>query len=242
MAIINFFPADQRGHTRLNWLDSRHSFSFGNWFHPERRGFGLLRVLNDDVLAPGAGFDSHPHDNMEIISIPLEGSLQHRDSMGNHDIISTGEIQAMSSGTGIFHSEYNASNLSTVRFLQIWILPRRRNLPPLYQKVSIDYEQLENNFTEIAGPEEKPGCLQIRQHARLFLGKFQKGIWDVPIPVEKNSGTFVFLIQGKIRIFDNELSDRDAIGIQECTSMEVKVLNPSFILLMQVPMQHQPIQ
>jgi len=242
MATIDFFPADERGHTRLSWLDSRHSFNFGSWFHPERRGFGLLRVLNDDVLAPGAGFDSHPHDNMEIISIPLEGSLQHRDSMGNHDIISAGQVQAMSSGTGIFHSEYNASTLSAVRFLQIWILPRRRNMPPLYQKVTIDYGQLENNFTEIAGPDEKPGSLQIRQHARLFLGRFQEGNWEIPIPADKNSGTFVFLIQGKIRIFDSDLADRDAIGIRECTSMELKVLQPSFVLLMQVPMQQQLIQ
>lgn len=160
--------------------------------------------------------------------------------MGHHGLISEGEIQLMSSGTGIFHSEYNQSRTSIVRFLQIWILPWRRNIPPRYSVMKINQTALQNRFAEIAGPEPKAGCLQIQQRARLFLGKFQMGNFKIPASEEKNSGTFVFLIQGKIRIFDQELRDRDALGNRQCTSMEMEVLNPSHVLLMHVPMNHQP--
>ena len=226
--------------TRLGWLESRHSFSFGSWFRPDRMGFGLLRVLNDDAVAPGAGFDTHPHDNMEIISIPLEGSLEHRDSMGNHGIIAAGEIQVMSAGTGIFHSEYNPSPDSIVRFLQLWIYPNRRNIPPRYGQIKLNPTLFEEKFAEIVAPVPKDNCLMIQQDASLFFGNFRQGKVTIPVPAEKKYGAFLFLIEGKIRIFDHELADRDAIGIHECTSAELEVISPSRILLMLLPLHHNP--
>ena len=232
------FPAGERGKTSLGWLESRHSFSFGSWYRPDRMGFGLLRVLNDDVVAGGAGFDAHPHDNMEIISIPLEGSIEHRDSMGNRGIISAGDVQIMSAGTGIFHSEYNSDPRASVRFLQIWILPYRRNLPPRYAQMKIDPVQTEGKFAEIISPEEKENCLMIQQNARFFIGSARQGTLPLPLPSEKGIGIYLFLIEGKIRIFGEELADRDAIGILDCTSTELEVLSPSKILLMHLPI-HQ---
>ena len=238
MEQMEFFPAYERGQTSLSWLSSRHSFSFGSWYRPDRMGFGLLRVLNDDAVAPGAGFDSHPHDNMEIISIPLEGSLQHRDSMGNHGIVSAGEIQLMSAGTGIFHSEYNPDRNSPVRFLQIWILPYRRNLPPRYAQMTIDQQGMKGKFLQVISPEKREDCLQIQQQASLFLGNFEPGKVSVPHRNAEGTGSFLFLIKGKIRLFGHELADRDAIGFLENTSTEMEVCEASQVLLMHLPLQH----
>ena len=230
------FRAEERGLSDFGWLNSRHSFSFGAFYNPQLMGFGALRVLNDDIVAPEAGFNTHPHDNMEIISIPLEGSLEHRDSMGNHGFIHTGEIQAMSAGTGIFHSEYNQSKSSIVRFLQIWIVPNKRNISPRYAQMKINPERHQNKFGVIISPVPSEETIWIHQNASLSLGNFETGK-NVPIPEAKNGiGNFLFVLKGKINLFGSTLNSRDAIGITESPVTEVSIEEQSQLLLLQVPL------
>ncbi len=230
------FRSEDRGFSDLGWLKSRHSFSFGSFFNPQLMGFGALRVLNDDIVAPGAGFNTHPHDNMEIISIPLEGSLEHRDSMGNHGLIPSGEIQAMSAGTGIFHSEYNQSGSSLVKFLQIWIVPNKRNVSPRYAQMKINPERHKNQFGVIISPVPSEETIWIHQNATLSLGNFEADK-NVSIPEAKNGiGNFLFVLKGKINLFGSTLHDRDAIGITDSPITEVSLMEQSQLLLLQVPL------
>jgi len=230
------FRSEDRGFSDLGWLKSRHSFSFGSFFNPQLMGFGALRVLNDDIVGPGAGFNTHPHDNMEIISIPLEGSLEHRDSMGNHGFIHTGEIQAMSAGTGIFHSEYNQSGSSLVKFLQIWIVPNKRNVSPRYAQMKIKPERHQNQFGAIISPVPGEETIWIHQNASLFLGNFEAEK-VAQIPEAKNGiGNFLFVLKGKINLFGSTLHDRDAIGITDSPITEVSLMEQSQLLLLQVPL------
>ena len=164
--------ADSRGKADHGWLKSHHSFSFANYYNPERMNFGVLRVLNDDRLAAGMGFGAHPHANMEIISIPLEGDLEHKDSMGNTTVIKEGDVQVMSAGTGVQHSEYNHSKTEEVKFLQIWVIPNKQDVEPRYDQVSIRDIQKENEFYQIVSPNEGESGVWVHQDAWFYLGKF----------------------------------------------------------------------
>ena len=216
-----------------------YCFNNGSWFHPDRAGFGLLRMLNERVIAPGCSSGFLPRDNMEIISIPLRGSMTYCDSIGNQEILRPGDIQVMSSGRGIFYNEYNPDPHQPLHLLQIGLLPLRRNLPPAYEKVRIESSRFREKFATIACPEKKAGCLQLRQKAWLMAGSFSKGKLRLPAPAEKENGTFLFMIHGKSRIFDRLLCTGDAVGSRERLTIESEILEPSVILLLQVPMKHR---
>ena len=176
MSNIILHKADTRGNANHGWLQSRHTFSFANYYNPERMNFGALRVLNDDSVAAGMGFGTHPHDNMEIISIPLEGDLEHKDSMGNISVIKHGDIQVMSAGTGIFHSEYNKNKDRLVKFLQIWVFPDKKNVTPRYDQITLDLADRHNKLQQILSPDAEDTGVWIHQKAWFHLGKFEKGI------------------------------------------------------------------
>lgn len=220
----------------MGWLDSKHMFSFGNYFHPELRGFGLLRVLNDDRMDPGAGFATHHHDNMEIVSIPLSGNLEHKDSTGKSRVIKEGDVQIMSAGTGIYHSEKNASQTKPVEFLQIWVFPKKRNLDPSYDQKTFSRENRLNQLQTIVDPGGKKG-VKINQHSWFSLGKFDI---EKRIPYAfniKENGAFVFVLSGKVTIGNFLLGQRDAIGILETPSFEMVVKPQTEILIIEVPME-----
>ncbi|HLU17949.1 MAG TPA: pirin family protein [Edaphocola sp.] len=233
-----FHPANERGSSNYEWLQSRHSFSFGSYFNPKQVHFGALRVLNDDIVAPGMGFDMHPHDNMEIISIPLSGSLAHRDSMGNSGIIKSGDIQVMSAGTGVRHSEYNASKDEEVRFLQIWLFPNKRNVAPRYDQLSLDAAGRKNTFQQILSPHADDEGVWIHQNAWFHLSDLDKGT-ELSYPLkDASNGLYIFNLKGKVNIESETLQDRDAIGIWEIdnASVSVKAIENASLLLMEVPM------
>jgi redox-sensitive bicupin YhaK (pirin superfamily) len=228
--------AETRGHANHGWLDSNHTFSFANYYHPERMNFGVLRVLNDDVVAPGKGFGTHPHDNMEIISIPLEGDLEHRDSMGNIAVIREGDVQVMSAGTGVFHSEYNKNKDRDVKFLQIWVYPGKRNLEPRYDQISIRDIETENGFYQVLSPNPDDQGVWINQNAWFHLGKFEAGKMDTYQLKSKDNGVYVFVLEGEVDVEGQKLGKRDGFGIWESNRITVKSLSDSKILLMEVPM------
>ncbi len=230
------YKSESRGDANHGWLHSKHSFSFANYYNPERMGFGVLRVLNDDIVAGGEGFGMHPHDNMEIISIPLHGELKHQDNMGNISIIKKGEIQVMSAGSGVFHSEYNNSEDDEVSFLQIWIYPNLKNVKPRYQQISIKELEKENSFYQILTPDSNTQGVWIYQNAWFHLGKFKAGKSETYNLKKSDNGIFLFVIEGQIIINDNILNKRDAIGISETDSIQIQTTETSEILLMEIPM------
>lgn len=233
------FRADQRGKADFGWLQANFSFSFGNYFNPDRVQFGVLRVLNDDTIAAGAGFGTHPHDNMEIITIPLEGALKHRDSMGNEGIIKFGEVQVMSAGTGILHSEMNASQTERAKTLQLWIFPDAENVAPRYDQKSFDIERNINTFVKIVAPKDKSDgdALWIHQRAFLSLGIFESGQQvDYKINMAQN-GIYLFLIEGQLSVDGKIVDERDAMGITNLDTLQIDVLSKAKILLIEVPMQ-----
>ncbi|HEY2581385.1 MAG TPA: pirin family protein, partial [Mucilaginibacter sp.] len=185
--------AATRGHANHGWLNSYHSFSFANYYNPERMNFGALRVLNDDTVDAGKGFGTHPHDNMEIISIPLEGDLEHKDSMNNVAVIKNGDIQAMSAGTGIYHSEYNKDRAHRVKFLQIWVYPNKRNVEPRYDQITLNLEDRHNKLQQILSPNANDEGVWIHQNAWFHLGKFDKGISTDYMIKAKGNGVYVFV-------------------------------------------------
>lgn len=229
--------AHTRGRADHGWLISQHTFSFANYHNPERMHFGVLRVLNDDQVEAGRGFGTHPHDNMEIISIPLEGDLEHKDSMGNITIIKNGDIQVMSAGTGIMHSEYNKNSDRMVKFLQIWVYPNRRNVTPRYDQVTLNVEGRKNRFQQILSPHAEDEGVWIHQDAWFHLGTFDKDI-SVSYPVKKKgNGVYVFLLKGSALIQGQEVNTRDGFGIWNIS--ELNIISRSAdteILLMDVPM------
>ena len=233
-----FFPAKSRGHNNLGWLDSYHSFSFGGYYNPQRVQFGMLRVLNDDVIEGGTGFGRHPHDNMEIISIPLKGSLKHQDSTGTSAIIRENEVQIMSAGTGIEHSEQNNSHNESCNFLQIWILPKEKNIKPRYDQKIFDYEGNKNNFILVVSPDEhRQNSLWINQDAFLSIGYF-KELNDVNYNLHNGkNGVFLFILEGSCLINDQELNKRDALGISEANDLVIQIKDiDTRILIIEVPM------
>jgi len=229
--------AESRGHANHGWLDTHHTFSFAGYYNPERIHFGVLRVLNDDIVSAGNGFDMHPHDNMEIITIPLSGALQHKDSMGNNAVITQGEIQVMTAGTGIRHSEYNKSDIEDVSFLQIWVFPREKNLKPRYSQVTIADISKKDELSQIVSPNKEDQGAWINQDAWFHLGDLSKG-WEDSYKLKKStSGVYLFLIEGKISVEGIELKKRDGLGIAETDIINIKALEPSKLLLMEIPVK-----
>jgi len=225
-----------RGHSNHGWLDSHHTFSFANYYDPERVHFGALRVLNDDRVAAGEGFGTHPHDNMEIVSIPLFGDLEHKDSMGNHGTITTGEIQVMSAGTGIFHSEFNKNKDKEVQFLQIWILPDKKSVTPRYDQISITELTRPNELTQILSPHPNDQGVWIHQQAWFYLGELSEG-WkgNYTLNVEK-SGVYFFVIEGNVTVAGQALNRRDGLGVSETGKVEITAGSDARLLVMEVPM------
>lgn len=231
-----YHEANTRGHANHGWLDSHHTFSFAGYYQPDRMQFGALRVLNDDKVAPEMGFDTHPHNNMEIISIPLFGDLEHRDSMGNVTVINEGDVQVMSAGTGIFHSEYNKNKDKEVHFLQIWVFPDKPNVEPRYDQISIRDVKKENTFCQILSPDKDDQGVWIHQQAWFHLGYFDKKMSEDYQLKNSENGVYVFLLEGEISIGDHTLYRRDGLGISEAETFKVNVHKPSHVLLMEVPM------
>lgn len=229
--------ADTRGHFNHGWLNTHHTFSFADYFDPERVHFGALRVLNDDAVTPRQGFGMHSHHNMEIVSIPLFGDLEHRDSMGNVAIINKGQIQVMSAGTGVRHSEYNKNDDQYVEFLQIWVIPDRENVEPRYEEAVIADLIEKNKLSEIVTPYPGNGKgLWIYQNAWFSMGQLDKGTQvTYDLKSDKSYGVYVFVIEGDIRIGDLELNKRDGMGITKASSFTVEALSDAEVLLIEVP-------
>jgi quercetin 2,3-dioxygenase len=228
--------ANSRGYAQYGWLDSYHSFSFADYHNPDRMNFGMLRVLNDDCVAPGNGFGTHPHSNMEIISIPLAGDLEHKDSMGNVAIIREGDVQALSAGTGIYHSEYNKNKDQEVRFLQIWIFPKLKQVAPRYDQVSLKSIEKKNQFYQILSPNPADQGVWIHQDAWFHLGKFQSGTGDTDWLKQSGNGVYAFVLEGSLVIEGQVLYKRDGFGLWEADSFEMRATTDSKVLLMEVPM------
>lgn len=232
------FKSNLRGKADFGWLKANFSFSFGNYFNPECIQFGMLRVLNDDTIAAGMGFGTHPHANMEIITIPLEGGLKHRDSMGNEGVIRFGEVQVMSAGTGIEHSEMNASQEKEAKTLQLWVFPDKEDVSPRYDQKSFDIENQINTFVNIVSPKDKNNgnALWVYQQTFFYLGIFEKNTTATyPVNISKN-GVYLFLIEGEIEVDNTFLKARDAIGITDFEKFRIKINSNSKILLVEVPM------
>jgi quercetin 2,3-dioxygenase len=228
--------ADSRGYANHGWLLSRHTFSFANYYNPDRVHFGALRVLNDDTVEAGKGFGTHPHDNMEIISIPLEGDLEHRDSMGNVSFIRHGDVQVMSAGTGIFHSEFNKNPDQEVKFLQIWIFPNKKNVTPRYGQITLNPHDRIDKLQQIISPNIDDAGLWIYQNAWFHLGKFGKGLTTDYKIKAKGNGVYAFVLSGDLTINNQQLKSRDGFGIWDTDNLIISSDTDSELLLMEVPM------
>lgn len=228
--------AHTRGHANHGWLDCYHTFSFANYYDPARVHFGALRVLNDDTIAGGMGFGAHPHDNMEIISIPLEGDLEHKDSMGNTTVIRNGDIQVMSAGTGIVHSEYNKNPDREGKFLQIWVLPNKRNVTPRYDQITLKPEDRKNKLQQILSPNPMDVGVWIHQDAWFHLSDLDKD-FSIQYDLKKEgNGVYAFVIKGDVNIAGMALNTRDGLGIRDTDSFLITAKNDVQLLLMEVPM------
>jgi len=231
-----FYAANERGTNDLGWLKANFSFSFGPYYNPEKIRFGALRVLNDDVIAPGRGFGLHPHDNMEIITIPLAGALEHKDSMGNAGVVAAGEVQVMSAGTGVQHSEYNHSQTEAANTLQIWLFPKEMNIEPRYEQRSFADLMKINELTTLVSPVKNSGPLWINQDATFSMGGFdaQKKInYEIKTP---GNGVYVLVLEGALKITDRLLNKRDALGVYETDSIIIETEAESRVLIMEIPM------
>ncbi len=228
--------ADTRGHANHGWLVANHTFSFANYYDPKRTNFGVLRVLNDDRIAGGMGFGTHPHANMEIITIPLSGELHHKDSMGNFGAIKKGEIQVMSAGTGVQHSEFNGKKDEEVTLLQIWVIPNKLNVEPRYDQIKISDQAKPNDFQQIISPNPDDDGSWIHQDAWFSLANFEAGVAKPYKLHREGSGVYVFVISGKAKINDTVLDTRDGLGISETGEFVLEALENSEILLMEVPL------
>jgi len=229
--------ASSRGHADHGWLNAYHSFSFASWYNPERIQFGMLRVLNDDTVAAGMGFGTHPHDNMEIITIPLEGDLAHKDSMGNSSTIKTGDVQVMSAGTGIQHSEFNPNHNQHTKLFQIWLFPKYRNVEPRYQQITLDVAKQKNNFAQILSPNPDDEGVWIHQDAWFYLSDFDKDLSKKLSLKKEGNGFYIMNIEGEIEVNGEKLEKRDAIGIWESNEIEIKANTNARFLVMEIPME-----
>ena len=230
--------AKTRGHANHGWLESYHTFSFANYHNQERMNFGALRVLNDDRVNQGMGFGKHPHDNMEIISIPLEGDLEHQDSMGNSTVIKEGDIQIMSAGTGIFHSEKNKNDDQLVKFLQIWIYPNKKNVTPRYDQISLDLDDRHNKLQQILSPNPEDEGVWIHQDAWFHIGKFENEFSTSYQLKKAGNGIYAFVLKGDFTIGNIALNERDGLGIWDKETISITANSADAeLLLIEVPMQ-----
>lgn len=229
--------AATRGHANHGWLNSYHTFSFAGYYDSARIHFGALRVLNDDTVAAGMGFGTHPHDNMEIISIPLSGDLKHKDSMGNETIIRHGDIQVMSAGTGISHSEMNANKDQEVKFLQIWVFPNKQNVTPRYDQITLDETKLKNHLQQVLSPDANDEGVWIHQNAWFSMGQLDKGFNTTYTLKNKTNGVYAFVIEGDVTINGQALNKRDGLEISETDILTINADSDARLLLMEVPMQ-----
>lgn len=237
MANTILHKADTRGHANHGWLDTHHTFSFANYYNPDRMHFGVLRVLNDDRVDPGMGFGTHPHDNMEIISIPLEGDLEHKDSMGNVAVIKHGDIQVMSAGTGIQHSEYNRNKDKLTKFLQIWVFPNKKNVTPRYDQITLNIKDRHNKLQQILSPNSDDDGVWVHQDAWFHLGKFDNNFSIDYTIKKKGNGVYAFVINGDFTIEGQALNTRDGFGIWDVEKLQIKANSQDAeLLLMEVPM------
>lgn len=230
--------ANTRGHADHGWLNAHHSFSFASWYNPERVQFGALRVLNDDTVAAGMGFGTHPHDNMEIITIPLEGDLAHKDSMGNTETIKTGDVQVMSAGTGVQHSEFNPNQDQGTKLFQIWLFPKTKNVAPRYQQITLDISEQKNNFAQILSPNADDAGVWIHQDAWFYLSDFDTNFSKKLSLKKEGNGFYIMNIEGEIEVNGEKLEKRDAIGIWETNEIEIKATINSKFLIMEIPMNY----
>ncbi|GMQ81017.1 MAG: pirin family protein [Rhodothermia bacterium] len=231
-----FHPGTERGIADHGWLKARHSFSFAGFFNPDRMNFGALRVLNDDVIAPEKGFGTHPHDNMEIVTIPQSGIVEHKDSMGHTQQLVPGEVQAMSAGTGILHSEYNGSSSEPLKLFQLWVLPKERNVEPRYDQRAFSEEGRKNRFQFVASPNGIDESLSINQDAFFSLGDFEvgdTGTYDIQLPP---NGCYLFVIEGSVEIEGQTLGPRDAVGFWDAPSLDFHLNENTRLLCIEVPM------
>jgi hypothetical protein len=228
--------ADTRGHANHGWLNSYHTFSFADYYDPARMHFGMLRVLNDDTVAPGQGFGTHPHNNMEIISLPLEGDLEHRDSMGNTALIRQGDLQVMSAGTGVTHSEYNANGDRDVKFLQIWVFPDKKGVEPRYDQISLADIRKENEWYQVLSPSPEDQGVWIHQQAWFHLGEFTRDVTTGYSLKNEGNGVYAFVLDGDVEIEGQPLTSRDGFGIRDIGQIQVRAQAGSSLLLMEVPM------
>ena len=229
--------ANSRGHADHGWLNAYHSFSFASFFDPNKVQFGVLRVLNDDTVASGMGFGTHPHDNMEIITIPLEGDLAHKDSMGNAATIKSGDIQVMSAGTGIQHSEFNPNADQQTKLLQIWLFPNKRDVTPRYQQITLNPADRNNKLQQILSPNPEDEGVWIHQDAWFHLGKFDAGVSTTYTIKKEGNGLYFFNLKGEVTVNGHELSTRDALGITDLTSVTIKANTDAEFLVMEIPMK-----
>lgn len=237
MAQFVLHKENSRGHANHGWLDAHHTFSFAGYYNPERVNFGALRVLNDDRIDGGMGFGTHPHDNMEIITIPLTGALAHKDSLGTSSVIQHGDIQVMSAGTGVQHSEFNASDSEPVKLLQIWLFPNQKNVTPRYDQLTLDVAERHNNFQQILSPDANDQGVWIHQDAWFSLGKFDQDFETSYTIKKEGNGVYVFVINGRVEIDGQTLDQRDGMGVWDTTAIQFKSLSPNAeVLLMDVPM------
>jgi hypothetical protein len=230
------YPSDERGHVNHGWLNAKHSFSFASWHNPAKMHFGVLRVLNDDWVAPGMGFGMHPHDNMEIITIPFSGTLAHKDSMGNSGTIGYGEIQVMSAGLGIMHSEFNQSATEPVTLFQIWLFPNKRDVKPRYDQIAYNKEAMHNEWVQIISPNPNDAGSWIHQDAWFHLGKFAAGQAIDYAGHKEGNGFYVMMIDGSMQLGDTLLHARDAVGLSETAEFKATAETDCFLLVMDIPM------
>lgn len=229
--------ADSRGSANHGWLQSKHTFSFANYYNPDRMHFGALRVLNDDTVSEAQGFGTHPHRDMEIISIPLEGDLEHKDSMGTAAVIKQGDIQVMSAGTGIMHSEYNANKDKPVKFLQIWVFPNKKGVVPRYDQITLNLEDRKNQLQQVLSPNPDDAGVWIHQKAWFNMTSLEKGkTLNYQLNDPENNGVYAFIINGDATLNGQELEKRDGFGIWDVASLEITADSNAEILLMEVPM------
>lgn len=229
--------AADRGHANHGWLDAHHTFSFAGYYNPDAVQFGVLRVLNDDVVAGGMGFGTHPHDNMEIITIPLKGALAHKDSMGNTETINAGDIQVMSAGTGVRHSEFNPNEQEPVNLLQIWLFPNKQNVQPRYGQLTLDVAAQHNRFAQVISPDAGDEGLWIQQNAWFHLGRLDAGTETRYELKDPSNGVYAFVIEGDVTINGAALSGRDGMGITGAEVLDVTAQSEAYVLLMELPVQ-----
>ncbi|MEH6657530.1 pirin family protein [Leeuwenhoekiella marinoflava] len=230
------YKADSRGDANHGWLHSKHTFSFANYYNPERMNFGVLRVLNDDKVSGGMGFGTHPHQNMEIVSIPLSGDLEHQDSMGNTTVIKEGDIQVMSAGTGVQHSEYNKNKDEEVKFLQIWVIPNKQNVEPRYDQITLDKADRKNKLQQVLSPNKEDAGVWVYQDAWFNLTDLDAGKELTYTFNKPGNGLYIFVLEGSITAGDQTLERRDGLGVLEANAVEIKASQDAYVLFMEVPL------